>query len=217
MRQVVVAGGTGYIGRALVENLCGKGFDVTAIARAESVSKVPTGCRAIVGNVLDSRTYRDEMPAGSTFVHLVGVAHPAPWKGEAFRSIDLVSLEQSVAAAKHSGAAHFVFVSVAHPSPMMKEFIKVRVACEEKIAQSGLNATILRPWYVLGPGHYWPYALIPFYRVLESIPATREGAVRLGLVKHPQMVRALAAAVASDLAGIRILETEQIRAANSAF
>jgi hypothetical protein len=29
------------------------------------------------------------------------------------------------------------------------------------IGQSGLNTTILRPWYVLGPGHYWPYLLKP--------------------------------------------------------
>jgi uncharacterized protein YbjT (DUF2867 family) len=212
MKQVVVAGGTGYVGRALLEKLCVGGFDVQAIARAASVSKLPAGCGAIEGNVLDATTYEQRIPAGSTFVHLVGTPHPAPWKGAQFRSIDLVSLEQSVGAAKRAGVAHFIFVSVAHPAPVMKAYIEVRMLCERKIEESGMNATILRPWYVLGPGHYWPYALVPVYKIMESIPKTREVAIRLGLVTHRQMVNALAAAVASEGAGIRILETGAIRA-----
>ena len=59
---------------------------------------------------------------------------------------------------------------------MMKEYIAVRSQVEQAIRDAGLNATVLRPWYVLGPGHRWPYLLIPFYKVCESLPATREGA-----------------------------------------
>jgi len=212
MKQVIVAGGTGYLGRPLIEKLCADGFRVAAIARPQSAAKLPTGCGVITGNALDSRSYQDQVPAGSTFVHLVGTPHPAPWKAAEFRSIDLVSLEQSVAAAKRAAVEHFVFVSVAHPAPAMKAFVEVRMKCEEKIRESGLDATILRPWYVLGPGHYWPYALVPVYKVLEAIPSTRESAMRLGLVTHGQMVNTLAAAVASGGAGIRVLETAAIRA-----
>jgi len=144
-------------------------------------------------------------------VHLVGTPHPAPWKASEFRSVDLVSLEQSVAARKRAGAGHLVFVSVAHPAPVMRAFITVRMECEQKIRKSGLNATILRPWYILGPGHYWPYILAPLYKVLETIPGTRESALRLGLVTRPQMVNALASAVASNTRGIRVVETAAIR------
>jgi uncharacterized protein YbjT (DUF2867 family) len=79
------------------------------------------------------------------------------------------------------------------------------------LAASGLNSTILRPWYVLGPGHLWPYTLLPLYWLLEHVPATREGARRLGLVKLSEMVRALVAAVESPQAGVRVLEVPQIR------
>ena|SRR5579872_587599 len=211
MKDVIVAGGTGYLGRPLLERLCADGFRVKAIARPQSTSKIPRGCGVIAGDVLDARTYQDQVPPHSTFVHLVGVAHPAPWKAEQFRSIDLASLEQSVAAAKRARVEHFVFVSVAHPAPTMKAFIEVRVQCEQKIRESGLHATILRPWYVLGPGHYWPYLLIPLYKMCEAIPATRERAVRLGLVTRSQVVNALASAVASGADGIRVVETAGIR------
>jgi uncharacterized protein YbjT (DUF2867 family) len=192
--------------------LCRRRFDVACLARPRSIAKVPQGCRAVAADVLDARTYKHAVPAGSTFVHLVGVPHPAPWKGEAFRAVDLVSLQQSVAAAVEAGVAHFVYVGVAHPAPVMKAFIEVRVACEEIIRRSGLPATILRPWYVLGPGHYWPYALLPFYVVLEALPATRAGAVRLGLVRRAEMIAALAGAVETGPRGLRILEPVDIRA-----
>jgi uncharacterized protein YbjT (DUF2867 family) len=175
------------------------------------MAKIPGGS-VIRGDALDSRSYRDQVPRASTFVHLVGVPHPAPWKAAQFRSIDLMSLEQSVAAAKYAGAEHFVFVSVAHPAPAMKTFVAIRMQCEQTIRESGLNATILRPWYVLGPGHYWPYALVPIYKALEAIPATREGAVRLGFVTRSQMVSTLAGAVGSSATGVRILDTAAIRA-----
>src|SRR6266513_1161546 len=67
-------------------------------------------------------------------------------------------------------------VSVAHPAPTMKAYIEVRTRCEELIRTSGLHATILRPWYVLGPGHYWSYLLKPFYWMARQIPASRAGA-----------------------------------------
>lgn len=213
LKDVVVLGGSGYLGQPLIQKLCAEGLHVAAVARQQSVAKIPAGCRVIAGNALDARSYQDEVPTDAAFVHLVGVPHPAPWKGAAFRSVDLVALEQSIAAAKHAAARHFVFVSVAQPAPVMKEFIEVRRKCEQMIQESGLNATIIRPWYVLGPGHYWPYVLLPFYKILEAIPSTRPGAVRLGLVTRAQMVNALVKAVMAGENGIRVIETEGIRGA----
>ncbi len=83
------------------------------------------------------------------------------------------------------------------------------------IHESGLAATILRPWYVLGPGHRWPYALVPMYWLFESIPATRETAQRLGLVTLKEMVAALVRSVESPADGIRILDVPSIRNAAS--
>ena len=94
---------------------------------------------------------------------------------------------------------------------MMKAYLQVRAECERKLQDSRMNATILRPWYVLGPGHRWPYALIPLYRLMESFPPTRKGALRLGLVTRDQMVRALTDSVATPSNGIRILEVPEIR------
>jgi len=94
---------------------------------------------------------------------------------------------------------------------VMKAYIAVREECEQIIRESGVNATILQPWYVLGPGHRWPYALLPIYWIMERIPKTRDSALRLGLVTLPQIVNTLAAAVENPCQGIRILEVPDIR------
>ncbi len=209
-QRVFVAGATGYMGRRLAAELLRRGHTVSGLVRAGSESKLPTGCTPVIGNALNAATFRDKIGAVDTFVQLVGVAHPSPAKAKQFREIDLVSCEQSVAAAAASHVKHFIYVSVAHPAPVMHAYIEVRSKCEETIRANGLNATILRPWYVLGPGHYWPYLLVPGYWVARQIPSIREGSIRLGLVTLQQMLAALVQSVESPAMGTRVVEVPEI-------
>lgn len=214
-RNVFIAGATGYIGRVLIPRLIERGHEVRALVRQGSERKLPAGCQAVIGNALDASTFADRVRPSDTFVQLVGVPHPSPAKAAEFRSIDLASARASVSAAAGAGVAHFVYVSVAQPSPVMKAYQTARAEGEKMIRESGLAATILRPWYVLGPGHRWPYALVPMYWLFERIPATRETARRLGLVTLEEMVAALVHSVESPADGIRILDVPSIKSAAS--
>ena len=198
------------MGSRLAPILLERGHEVRALTRIPSVIKLPPGCHPVFGSAV-SGGYDSHVPQGCTFVHLVGVSHPSPAKAEQFRTIDLAALRVSVAAAVKAQAHHFVFVSVAHPAPAMKAYIAVRQECEQIIEDSGLNATILRPWYVLGPGHLWPYMLLPMYWLMEHIPSKRETALRLGLVTLQQMLNALVAAVENPSQGIEIVDVPRIR------
>jgi uncharacterized protein YbjT (DUF2867 family) len=179
---VFVTGGTGYIGRPLITRLLERGHEVRALVRPGSEAKLPPGCQAVFGDALDGSSYAAHIKPSGTFVQLVGVARPNPKKAAEFRSIDLASGRGAIEAASAAGVQHFVYVSVAHPAPVMKAYIQVRSECEAMIRQSGMNASILRPWYVLGPGHRWPYLLLPMYKIMEWLPSRRPGAIRLGLV-----------------------------------
>jgi uncharacterized protein YbjT (DUF2867 family) len=68
---------------------------------------------------------------------------------------------------------HFVYVSVAQPAPVMKAYIAARMEAERALGKSRLTATVLRPWYVLGPGHHWPLMLSPLYAMASLVPAAR--------------------------------------------
>jgi len=214
-RCVFVTGGTGYMGQRLISRLLERGHDVRALVRAGSEKKLPAGCTAVAGDALDGESYAGKIAPADTFVQLVGVAHPSPAKAEEFRRVDLPSGLRAIAAAKGAGIRHFVYLSVAHPAPMMHAYIAVRSECEAVIELAGLNATILRPWYVLGPGHWWPYLLLPMYKLAEVLPQTREGARRLGLVTLEQMTRAVTVAVENPVEGRRVVTVPEIRSARA--
>ena len=212
-RKVFVTGGTGYIGKALILALVDRGHSICALVRPGRPHMFPPQVTEVTGNALDSKSFEALIPPADTLIHLVGASHPNPFKANAFRNVDLRSIQESVQAARNFGVHHLVYVSVAHPAPIMEAFITAREEGEAAVIASGLSATILRPWYILGPGHRWPYLLLPFYAFAEKLPRWRESARRLGLVTLRQMVAALVVATENPSAGIRIVEVLKIREA----
>ncbi len=206
------------MGARLVPLLVARGHRVRVLTRRASLGRVPAGAGPVVGDALDAASYVGALTRGDTLVHLVGTPHPSPAKAAAFRRVDLPSIEAAVRAAATAGIAHLVYVSVAHPAPIMEAYIAVRSAGERAIAQAGLTATIVRPWYVLGPGHRWPVVLLPAYALMEAIPWTRDSARRLGLVTITQMLNALVHAVEAPPASgaVRVLTVPDIRRAPAA-
>ena len=194
-RDVFVTGGTGYIGRQLITSLLTRGHRVRALARAGSTGRIPAGATAVAGDALDSQSFASSLQSEDTLVHLVGTPHPTPSKAQEFTRVDLESVRASIAAASSARIAHFVYVSVAQPAPVMHAYVAARAEGERLISAAGLTATVLRPWYVLGPGHRWPLVLVPFYALASLVPAWRESARRLRLVTLKQMVNALVRAV----------------------
>ena len=214
-RRVFITGGTGYIGSSLIPILLERGHRVRVLVRSGSKAKLPAECEVVSGNALDANTYRQLIRPADTFIHLVGVPHPSPAKAAEFHAVDLVSAREAIAACTELGVHHFIYLSVAHPAPfsIMEDYIAVRAQCEQIIQDQHLNSTILRPWYVLGPGHRWPYALLPLYKVCEWLPFTRAAAFRLGLVTLDQLILALVEAVESPVQGTRIVGVPEIRSA----
>lgn len=213
-RDVLVTGGTGYIGQLLVPALLERGHRVRVLTRRESASRVPEGAEAVIGDALDVSSVRSALKFGDTVVHLVGTPHPGPGKVAEFQRVDLASIRTMVSAAKAVGVLHLVYVSVAQPAPVMQAYQAARAAGESAIAAAGLRATVVRPWYVLGPGHWWPLLLAPVYVIASIIPGLRSVARRTGLVTRAQMVRALVRAVEHPVPkGITVVDVPMIRQA----
>ena len=213
VRRVFVTGASGYLGSRLVPKLLARGHQVAALVRPGRAGLLPEGCRVVVGDALVAASFQEAIGDADTLVHLVGVAHPGPGKAGAFHSVDLASLQAALAAAHHAGVRHFVYLSVAQPAPAMQAYLAVRAKGEALLRASGLAATFLRPWYVLGPGHRWPLVLLPAYWLAERLPATREAAWRLGMVTLEQMLAALVVAVENPSAEVRVMDVPAIRRA----
>jgi uncharacterized protein YbjT (DUF2867 family) len=210
-RDVFVTGGTGYLGRPLIEALLARGHTVRALTREASAGSLPAGPIVVSGDALDPAGWSRSVVPADTFVHLIGTPHPNPAKAAQFKAVDLTSIRAAVQAATSAGVRHFIYVSVAHPAPVMQAFIEVRKQGEALVRASGLPATILRPWYVLGPGHRWAHLLQPFYALARLIPSMRAGAERLALLPRAAVIDTLVRSVESPPEGVRVIEAPDIQ------
>jgi uncharacterized protein YbjT (DUF2867 family) len=200
--RVLVAGGTGYLGRAVVPRLVAAGHRVSLLVRPGSERRAPAGVDVSIGDPLDPGAYH--LDPRDTLMLLVGTPHPAPWKAAAFEAVDFAAGRAAAVALREQPVRHVVYLSVAHPAPAMHAYWRVRERVEALLAATRVPATFLRPWYVLGPGHRWAALLLPLYRLAEAIPASRDTARRLGLVTLAQMTAArVAAGEAGPIAGVR--------------
>jgi uncharacterized protein YbjT (DUF2867 family) len=213
--DVLITGGTGYIGRNLIPVLLGRGHRVRVLARSESADRVAAGATPVIGDALDATSVANALHAADTVVHLVGTPHPTPSKADQFEKVDLMSIRATVAALRNSPTTHLVYVSVAQPAPLMQSYLWVRTLGETMIREAGLTATILRPWYILGPGRRWPMAIMPLYKLAELIPGARATAQRLGLVTLEQFIQAMVAHIENPPARgqWRIIDVPEIKRA----
>lgn len=213
MKNIFITGGTGYIGTRLIKSLLkDENYTIHALVRNGSENKLPDGCNIIPGNALDSASYIDHVPKKSIFIHLIGVAHPSPSKKEQFQKIDLVSIQEAVKTAVAANASHFIYLSVSmYPTKIMKDYQEVRAKGEQLLLQSKLTSTFIRPWYVLGPGHWWPILLKPFFLILQIFPSKRQAAIELNMVTIKQMINTLVVAVKSEPIENNIYTVQKIR------
>jgi uncharacterized protein YbjT (DUF2867 family) len=79
------------------------------------------------------------------------------------------------------------------------------------VLESGIPASFVRPWYILGPGRRRPVILKPFYALARAYPPTREGAIRLALVTLEQMTQTLAWAIENPPEHLQIFDPPQIK------
>jgi uncharacterized protein YbjT (DUF2867 family) len=212
MKTVFITGATGYIGKRLAKLLLQRGHTVIALVRKGSEHKVTAGAQAVIADPFNAASFQTAIPEGAVFVQLLGVPHPSPKKAQQFKEIDLRSVKASADAAAVAAVSHFIYVSVAMaPSKIMAAYQAIRKEGEEYSKSKGLNCSFIRPWYVFGPGHYWPFILLPVYCVAELVPAWRKKARAMALVTIRQMLRTLVSVVEADPKPLRIVEIKQIR------
>jgi len=212
MKTVFITGSTGYIGTRLIKLLLKKGHHIIALARKGSEDKVPAGCEVVIGDPFDANTFQRSIPKDAVFVQLLGVSHPSPSKAEQFKQIDLRSVKASADAAAKSGVSHFIYISVSMvPLKIMEAYQQVRKEGEEFCVSKNLNCSFIRPWYVLGPGHWWPVLLLPFYGIAYLVPAWKEKIKGMRLVTISQMINTLVKTVEADPERKKIIEISEIK------
>lgn len=161
--RVLVTGGTGYLGRALVRALAGAGHDVVVFARSASRSGLPG--TAIDGDVRDVAALQRAAAGCDGLIHSAALVSIWRRRRQDFDDINVGGLRNALAAAGAAGIARIVYTSSflalpphGEPAPITAndyqrtKVLADRVATEAVAAGSPLIRTY--PGVMYGPGSF---------------------------------------------------------------
>jgi nucleoside-diphosphate-sugar epimerase len=145
---LAVTGGTGFVGRALLEEAAKRGLDVRALARREQ--KPAAGVEWVSGHLRDRKALMRLVRKAEAVIHVAGVVNTPDPMGFHLGNVEgtLALIEAAVAA----GVPRFVFVSsLAAREPELSKYGASKAHAEKLVRASGLDWTIVRPPAIYGP------------------------------------------------------------------
>jgi nucleoside-diphosphate-sugar epimerase len=172
--RVLVTGATGFVGRALCQDLPRRGWQVSAAVRKQAL--LPEGCEPrIVGDIGPGTDWTEALKGVDAVTHLAARVHIMRERAEdplaSFRRTNVEGTLRLARAAARAGVGRFVFLSsvqalggaspngpltdASQPKPEESYGIskcEAEVGLREIANQLRLEVVILRPPLVYGPG-----------------------------------------------------------------
>ncbi|MFC7142376.1 complex I NDUFA9 subunit family protein [Halosimplex aquaticum] len=153
--NVLVAGGTGFVGTELCRALADRGHDVTAMARHPDEASLPDAVETVAGDVTDRESVAAAVAGRDVVVNLVALSplfEPDSGSG-AHDRIHRGGTANLVAAAEDRGVDRFVQMSaLGADAGGSTAYLRAKGAAEEVVRASDLDWTIVRPSVVFGDG-----------------------------------------------------------------
>jgi uncharacterized protein YbjT (DUF2867 family) len=199
-RRVAVFGGSGFLGRRIVERLAAEGAEVrVAVRHPERAALLTRSGRAgqitaVHADVWEKATVAPALAGAAAVVNTVG--HYVERGDASFEAIHGQGARHVAEAATAAGVRRLVHISGIGADPASDSpYVRARAVGERLVREAFPAATILRPSVMFGPNDFLE-RLAGIARVMPAMPLFGSGEVKL----QPVYVEDVAAAVAKALA-----------------
>jgi NADH dehydrogenase len=221
---ILVAGGSGFIGSAVVRHLVAGGEEVAVLTAHPERSRERIerlGARPVTGDVLRPDSLPPAMKGAEAVVQaLTFPTFPVekPRQGYTFEEFDHLGTERLARAAAEAGAKRFVYASGSGAAPDAPEsWFRAKWAGEQAIMATGLPYAIVRPSWVYGPEDRALNRFVTFHRRLPFVPVVGNGRQRLQPVFIDDVAAVLARAATAvgptglfELGGPDVLTMDEV-------
>jgi uncharacterized protein YbjT (DUF2867 family) len=151
--NVLVTGGTGFVGQHVVSALLDAGHSVRCLVRSSTSAALLAGTEPVQGDVLKPDTLTAAVAGMDAVVHLVGIIEEQPRRGITFDALHRQATDNVVKAARRAGVGRWIQMSAnGARQDGVSGYQTSKWAAEQIVQTAGFaHWTILRPSLVFGP------------------------------------------------------------------
>ena len=171
IQRICVLGGTGFVGRGVIPALLSAGFEINALVRKNSETKLPqsSACAAITGDATKAEDIARALNGCDALVNLVGTRRAEMKKNNlSYADVDLAAASAGIAAMRSTNVNRLILLSAGHIGE--SAYVQTKKLAEQVVQNANVEWTILRPSYIIGPGQMWPIILNPMLSISALVP-----------------------------------------------
>jgi len=207
--QVLVTGGSGFVGNRVVAELLARRHQVRALVRPGSEGKLKDLNRVEVawGSILDEAAVAEAARGCDAVIHLVGIIREFPGRGVTFEAVHVRATKVLVDAARGAGIRRFLHMSALGARGRNADPYHVtNFQAEEYVRHSGLTYTIFRPSVIYGPEDQSINLFARQMRAFPLFPVIGDGLYQMQPVAVGTVAQAFALALELPATENRIYE-----------
>ncbi len=208
---ITVFGGSGFVGRHVVQALARRGYRIRVAVRRpnEALFVKTTGdvgqVEPVQANIRDTRSVRAAVQGADAVVNLVGILHEQG--PQRFETVQAGGADRIAREAKAAGIGVFIHVSaIGADAESPSAYARSKALGEAAVREHVPTAAILRPSIVFGPEDDFFNRFATLARVSPFLPLIGGGATRLQPVYVKDVADAIARAVETGIADGKVFE-----------
>ena len=196
--KVFMTGGTGFVGKEILDQLLSAGHEVRVLVREGSRDKLAKhqNVQSHLGDVTDADSLVGALDGCEAVIHLVGIIREFPGRGITFKKMHVNATENMLDACAEQGVRRFLHMS----SNGTREngstvYHRTKWQAEELVRDSGLDWTIFRPSLIFGRGSEFVKMLTELIRRVPVVPVIGDGQYRMQPVSVAQVAESFVRAL----------------------
>jgi len=153
--DIVILGGTGFVGRTLVKRLSRDRHRLRVISRNcaahDNLLREP-GVRYVDVDEYDADQLADAIRGADAVINLVGILNERCRDGSGFRRAHVELVGALIDACRKAGVSRLLQMSALNAGRGRSHYLKTRGEAETMLRESGLDWTLFQPSVIFGPG-----------------------------------------------------------------
>ena len=181
--KVLLAGGSGFVGNALIPGLIKDDHDVAVLQRPQSHSQALKIEGLKIVRINPESPITDTFLSADAIINLVGIIREFPGQGITFQRSHFLVTKNLVDYACATGVKKFLQMSALGVKPNSQtNYFRTKFEAENYLKESGLSWTIFRPAVIFGPGSHFVGLMSDMIKKFPVVPVIGDGKFKMQLV-----------------------------------